>query len=500
MSETMKRNSIFINVLATLLLGTGGASWAQNTSWEVTAANGAKQTVDGVVAEKAKVTRDGSKVVVDMNLDLSGMKVKSSKAVLLTPWLVNGEDSLALPSIGIYGRQRYYYYQRRDGERMISGSDETSFRAGDDMDAVPYSAVVTYRKWMNDCRLVLSRSEYACCGNSVPGQRAELVSRALWVPDVPELIYVCPESESIKTRSLSGRAYIDFPVDRTEIHPDYHNNLAELGKIRATIDSVRNDKDITVTSVWLKGYASPEGTYVHNTMLARERTATIREYVLKLYDFDPSVVTFDHEPENWDGLIAWLRASSLPDAAEILKIAEDKEADPDVREFRIRKYFPEDYKTMKAEIYPRLRCTEYKIDYSIRGYADPKEILRVMKTNPGKLSLNEFFIAAKSLEAGSPEFNEVFDIAAVMYPDDAVANLNAANAAMGRGDLKTAEARLSKAGDSAEAEYSRGVFAVMNKDYTNAVDFFRKAAEKGLEVAAEQAEVFNEYACSLEAE
>ena len=66
--------------------------------------------------------------------------------------------------------------------------------------------------------------------------------------------------------------------------------------------------------------------------------------------------------------------------------------------------------------------------------------------------------------------------------------------------MKTAEARLSKAGDSAEAEYSRGVLAVMNKDYTNAVDFFRKAAEKGLEVAAEQAEVFNEYACSLEAE
>ncbi len=499
MSETMKRNSIFISALSALLLGTGLASWAQKSSLDAVAVNvsGRAMEMEGVVAEKAKVTRDGSKVVVDMDLDLSGMKVKSTKAVLLTPWLVNGGDSLALPSIGIYGRQRYYYYQRRDADMMISGGDETTFRTGDDMGSVPYHAVTDYQKWMNDSQLVLSRTEYACCGNNVPGWRSELVSRALWVPEVPELIYVRPEGEKVKTRSLSGRAYIDFPVDRTEIHPDYHNNSVELGKIRATIDSVRNDNDITVTSVWLKGFASPEGTYGHNTMLARERTATIREYVLNLYHFDPSIVTFDHEPENWDGLISWLRTCALPNASEILKIAGDNDVDPDVREFRIRKYYPEDYKTMKAEIYPRLRCTEYRIDYSIRGYSDPDEILRVMKAQPRKLSLNEFFVAAESLEAGSPEFNEVFETAAVMYPDDQVANLNAASAAMGRGDLETAKARLAKAGDSAEAEYSRGILAVMSKDYKGGAEHFRDAAAKGMESAAAQAEIFSEYAATV---
>lgn len=486
----MKRNSIFVNTLAALLLGTGLASWAQDVS---VPAGVSRPAVDGVVAENAKVTRDGSKVVVDMSLDLSGLKVKSTKAVLLTPYIVNGEDSLALPSVGVYGRQRYYYYLRKDGDRMISGEDETSFRTGKDQNVIPYHATVAYKDWMNDSRLVLTRGDYACCGERISAQRSDLVSRALWVPAVPELVYVSPEGEKTKTRSLSGRAYIDFPVDRTEIHPDYHNNAVELGKIRASIDSVRSDKDITVTSVWLKGFASPEGTYAHNTMLARERTATIREYVLKLYHFDPSVVTFDHEPENWDGLVAWLATSSLPDASEILKIAKDKDTDPDVREFRIRKYYPEDYKVMKEEIYPRLRCTEYRIDYSIRGYADPREILEVMKTNPRKLSLEEFFLAAESLEAGSQEFNNVFETAAVMYPEDNVANLNAASAAMGRGDLKTAEARLSKAGDSAEADYSRGVLAVMNKDYAAAAAFFGKAADKGMDSAAAQAAIFNEY-------
>lgn len=489
---------MIINALTALLLGAGLTAGAQNSAWNVTITSGegsATSSIEGVLAKDARVTRDGSKVSVDMKLDVSDLKVKSTKAVLLTPCLVNGNDSLALPSVGIYGRQRYYYYLRND--HRLSGEDETSFRTGENEDVIPYHAEAAYKEWMNGCRLVLTRSDYSCCEEKVGGQMSELVSRALWVPDTPGLLYVSPQGEKTKTRSLSGTAYIDFPVNRTEIHPDYHNNVAELGKIRATIDSVRNDSDITVTSIYLKGFASPEGTYAHNTTLARERTATIREYVLRLYNFDPSIVTFGHEPENWDGLVAWLRSSSLPDASEILKIALDTDTDPDVREFRIRKYYPEDYKVIKSEIYPRLRCTEYRIEYNIRGFSDPEEILKVMKTQPRKLSLEEFFVAGESLEAGSPEFNEVFDIAAVMYPDDEVANLNAASAAMGRGDLKTAEARLAKAGESAEADYSRGVLAVMSKDYATAVDFFRKAAGKGLESAGEQAEIFSEYARTL---
>lgn len=485
-----------ITSAAALFLGAGNLCHAQgNVSGDVAVSAAYETGIDGVRVSGAKVVRDGSNVVIDADIILDDLKVKSTKAVLLTPCLVNGEDSLALPSIGVYGRQRYYYYRR--GGSMISGGTESSFMTGKDLGTVPYHATASYKEWMNGCRLVLTRSDYSCCEEKTGVGSSELVANALWVPRTPAPIFVCPQAEKTKSRSLSGIAYIDFPVDRTEIHPDYHNNIAELGKIRATIDSVRNDKDITVTSIKLKGFASPEGTYAHNTDLARDRTETIRKYVLDLYRFDPSIVTSDYVPENWDGLITWLRTSGLPSAAEILKIAEDKTSDPDAREFRIRKYYPEEYNVMKSEIYPRLRCTEYRIEYSIRAYVDPQEILRVMKTQPGKLSLEELFVAAESLESGSPEFNSVFDVAAVMYPDDEIANLNAANASLGRGDLKTAEDRLAKAGESAEADYSRGILAVMRKDYLAAVSQFRNAADKGMDGAAKQAEIFNEYARSL---
>ena len=490
----MKRNIIFITAVSALLVGATTAAGAQETTSVKVVSSKSAPSMRGVIAENAKVTRDGSNVVVDMKLDLSELMVKNTIAVLLTPFLVKGSDSLALPAIGIYGRQRYYYYLRKDGGRMISGSDETSFTAGSGDDVLSYHATAPHKDWMNNSRLVLNRSEYSCCERRLDNQSAELLPRVLWIPEVPRLIYVCPEErEKTKTRSLSGTAYIDFPVDRTEIYPDYHDNIAELGKIRATIDSIRSDKDITVTSIKLKGFASPEGTYAHNTDLARERTATIRKYVLNLYRFDPAIVTFEHEPENWEGLIGWLETCSLPAKDKILAIAKDKDSDPDVREWRIKKYYPEDYAVMKETVYPRLRCTKYRIDYSIRSYSDPEEILQVMRTKPGKLSLEEFFIAAETLKPGSPEFNTAFEVAAVMYPDNPTANLNAANAAMERGDLATAVKRLEKAGESGDAEYARGVLAVMSKEYSDAARHFGNASRKGVVEALRQAEIFNEY-------
>lgn len=453
-----------------------------------------KTGIEGVSTQSASVTRDGSNVLIDMELDLSGLEVKSTEAVLLTPYLVNGEDSIAFPAIGVYGRQRYYYYLRKDKEKMISGEDETSFISGSKAEVIPYHASVSYKDWMNNSRLVLGRGDYSCCEKHVGDQSSEVLSKVLWVPDVPRLIYVSPKGEKTKTRSLSGTAYIDFPVDKTGIYPEYHDNVAELGKIRSTIDSVRNDSDITVTSIRLKGFASPEGSYAHNTDLARERTATIRKYVLDLYHFDPSIVAVDFEPENWDGLIKWLQTCGLPDAGTILAIATDTDLEPDAREWKIKKNYPKDYAVMKSEIYPRLRCTKYFIEYDIRSYTDPAEILKVMKTQPQKVSLGEFFLAAESLEPGSPEFNQAFEVAAVMYPDDPTANLNAANAAMERGDLVTAAKRLDKAGDSGEAEYARGVLAVLNKEYSTASVHFLSAGAKGINEATGHAKIFEEYA------
>ena len=122
--------------------------------------------------------------------------------------------------------------------------------------------------------------------------------------------------------------------------------------------------------------------------------------------------------------------------------------------------------------YPALRHSDYKIDYTIRNYSDVEEIKRVMKERPQKLSLNELFMAARTYEPGSDDYNEVFEVAVRMFPEDATANLNAANTAMSKGDMKAAERYLAKAGNSPEAEYARGIYKALNKDYVGAAAIF----------------------------
>ena len=70
-----------------------------------------------------------------------------------------------------------------------------------------------------------------------------------------------------------------------------------------------------------------------------------------------------------------------------------------------------------------------------------------------------------------------------MFPNDEIANLNAANAAIRRDDFETAHRYLDKAGDSAEAVYARGALAIRKKDYNTARRYLSKAKEMGFEDA-----------------
>ena len=470
----MKR-TIFI---LTALLGTGGMSEA--------VAQNAGEITPGVSITKFSMDREGKYLAVDMEMDIDSLEVESNRAVLLTPRLVNGTDSLDLPSVGIYGRRRYYYYLR-NGMGSISGETETVYRASEKPDMVEYGNLAEYRDWMDGATLKFHRSDWGCCHgllaeyDGIIGRHHEAF--------FPELVFVQPEAE-MKRRSLSGSAYIDFPVDKTVIYPDYRRNTVELGKIEATIDSVRGDKDVTITRVWLKGFASPESPYRHNKELAIGRTAALKKHIGQLYAFADSVILTDYEPEDWEGLRRYVEQSNIDHRKEILALI-DSDLEPDAKEAKIKRTYPQEYRFMLQNFYPALRHTDYRIDYNIRNFS-AEEIAHILSEQPQKLSLNEFYLVAGKYEPGTEEFTDVFQTAVRMYPNDETANLNAANAAIRRDDFAAARRYLDKAGDSAEAVYARGALAIREKDYDTAREYLAKAKEMGLEMAGKTLDELNE--------
>lgn len=464
----MKR-TIFILVT---LLGMTGMSGA--------VAQTATGVIPGVSVGNFNMNRNGKYLTVTMDLDLSELDVNSNRAVLLTPRLVNGTDSLDLPSVGIYGHRRYYYYIR-NGISTISGETEKTFKASNKPEQLEYDNHIPYENWMDGATLKFHRSDWGCC-QEILAEYDGLLGRHREA-FFPELVFVQPKAEVMKSRSLSGSAYIDFPVDQTVIYPDYRRNTVELGKIQATIDSVRNDKDITITSVWLKGFASPESPYKHNTDLAIGRTAALKKHIGQLYHFADNIIQTDYEPEDWAGLRRYVEQSNIDHRTEILVMI-DSDMEPDAKEAKIKRTYPEEYRFMLQNFYPALRHTDYRIDYNIRTFSEADEIRRIMAEQPQKLSLNEFYLVAGKYEPGTDEFTEVFNTAVRMFPNDEIANLNAANAAIRRDDFGTARRYLDKAGDSAEAVYARGALAVREGYIDTARRYLSKAKEMGLEKAA----------------
>lgn len=431
------------------------------------------------------MTRNGSFMTVDLGLEFSKLDLKSNQAAVFTPMIAGETDTLTLPAVAVYGRTRWYQYER-NGMKPFDGNTELALRYKKDMAPVEYRQIVDFQDWMNVSDLILRRSDYGCAGCG-EGVRVEDIAQYRYVPFTPVFLAQEVVAAEEKTRELSGRAYVDFPVNITVIYPDYRRNAIELAKIIGTIDSVKNDKDITVTALSIKGFASPEGPYDNNVRLAKGRTEALKVYVQNLYHFAPDFISTSYEPEDWEGLREFVVNSNIPNRDGILEII-DSDLAPDPKNTKIQTTYPEQYKFLLAQVYPGLRHSDYKIEYKIRQFNDIAEIAEILRTEPSKLSLNEIYRLAMTYEPGTPEYNNIFETAAVLFPDNEAANLNAANAAMQRGDLIGAEKYLLKAGNSGKANYARGILAALKADYDAALNFMQMAQSAGIPEAAPMVE------------
>lgn len=187
--------------------------------------------------------------------------------------------------------------------------------------------------------------------------------------------------------------------------------------------------------------------------------------------------------ENWDGLEKALEAGDMDYKEEVLAIIDNYplETERKAKLKQLRGGMP--YQYLLRNVYPRLRVAVCKVNFNVKNF-DVEEAKEVIKTRPQNLSLNEMFMVANSYPAGSQEFVDVFEVAVRMYPENEIANMNAAAAAILRKDLVAAERYLNKV-DSKEPEYinSRGVVALLKGDYKQAEKYLKAAAGSGLEAA-----------------
>lgn len=434
----------------------------------------AQANSDTLRVVESNVSRVGEDVIVDMKLDLSHIEVGRNRTLVYRPLLMK-EDSVAeLTPIIVNGRVRHIQYQRLERAEDFPNEIEIRRKNGTEQ-TLDYHARIPYTSWMNKSEVVMVCDLCGCGWESLQNDRSSLFPvNLVHEPVVPAVLYITPLAE-VKVREKSGSAYLDFPVNQTVIRPDYRRNSTELAAIDATIQSVEDDPNATITKVTIKGYASPEGSYANNQRLAEGRSNALLEYVKKLHDFGDVEFSVSSEPEDWEGLEKRIESSSIADKEEWLAIIRDSEpADLDRKEWKL-KQLPT-YREVLNTIYPALRHSDYTVEYHIRNFTTD-EAREMLYKDPSQLSLEEMYRVAQTYEVGSESYNEVFEIAVRLYPDDPISNLNAANTALLNRNATAARRYLTKAAEGPEKRLAEGVASWLEGDTDQARSIFESLTD-----------------------
>ena len=437
--------------------------------------------------------QEGDSLVVDMDIDMSKMDLKTNHAQILTPVIGSETEEIELPRVMIQGVAKNKAFVR---ELELNDQAYEAFESN-----LPYAIVkpkgrlnyrisVPYEPWMSAA--FLDVEEDLCgCGDEAKIARSRIfdgLTRDIIAEPVyrvrPYFAYVQPEVEAIKKRQEIGNAYLDFPRGRNEILPNFGNNAAELAKIDKMIRTVSTNKDITVQGVYMVGYASPESSLKFNTELSRARAESMMKYFMNNSNLSASLFETRTGGEDWDGFRRLLEDYPLSNKSEIFHIM-NTVRDLDEREKAISKVAGgRPYKIIYEELYPKLRRVVCEVNYTVKDFSleEAKENLEIA---PQLLSLNEMYIVANTYEVGSPEFLKVFEIARAEFPEDPVANLNGAAAALSKNNLRDAE-RYLKLSDPSTPEYANnmGVLQMLKGNYREAERFLKRAENEGMREAA----------------
>ncbi len=468
----------------------------------------AQQIRSGITASPLTAQVNAGNLDLMFDMTASGIDIRCGGERILEFTLRNAGHRLVLPAVIYSGSLRYRYEQRR---RLLSGSSSaTPYHIYKGVKkkhsyTLEYRLSIPFEEWMAGAELVGREYTRDCSGYRHTGRDivfAVLPARATTPPPVvvqPEAIPVSkpdpalfarlvhfriPETEEIKMRASAVELHIGFPVNTIDVLPDFGDNRRELARADSLVRMLENDERLTINTINIRGYASPDGSYERNERLAQGRSLRFHQYLTNRYPGNLPIryAVIGSVAEDWEGLIRMLEDSYIPGKRQALSIATDRSLLPDDKDARLKEIvrWSDNYGVIFRQMYPRLRRIELRVEYTVQNFND--DLAReLIFTAPQMLSLDEMVRVARYQEPGSEAYRRVYEIAARYYPDDPVANHNAAAALLQQGYADAAWPYLNKAGEGPDAYLNLGTYWYIKGDTDRAAGYFDQAHRAGLE-------------------
>ena len=262
----------------------------------------------------------------------------------------------------------------------------------------------------------------------------DLLGLDYWYPEVP-----APEAPKVLKHSRD--VFLTFLLNKTYLVPDLHDNPRELAIIRKEVKEYINNPAYNIKSIFVEGFASPEGPYDNNLRLGQGRAQTILNYIASLSQgVTRDKIRIGRTTENWSGLRDTLQANpSLPGAKAVLALL-DREPDTEIVKQQIKKI--DGYKYLLENVYPRLRRSTYTIEYETKVVAG-KSAMEKYRLDPRSLTVAELYSVIAELGFTTREAEEPIKLLHELFPSHPLTMGYDGVTALDRDDFDTAISLLS---------------------------------------------------------
>ncbi|MDR0422816.1 MAG: DUF3868 domain-containing protein [Proteiniphilum sp.] len=447
------------------------------------------QEYNGRINVKPKLSLIDDSLYIDMTVTLEGVPIDNERSLTLTPVLTGESRTKQLTPLIINGSRRHQLYLRYlalnkgvDYPVAVKRGDKTAYAR-----EVAYHTAVRYEQWMGDASLDLVEDLCGCAGNTQKISVERLV--AMIVPPEskiePLLAYIHPDVEAEKMRDEQADIFLDFKVAETVILPNFMSNRKELDKAENLLRELQDDRNVSITGITIRGFASPEGEEEMNKRLGVGRANALNQYLSQRFVIPRSIYSVEPVGEDWVGFEKLMEESDLFSEnyrADVLEIIRSN-APNDDKQTAIVALKSGSYDMILKNIYSRLRRVVCRVDYRVRAF-NLEEAKELYFSKPQQLSLDELFRVANTYDDSDPQFGEIFETAVRLFPEDQTANLNAAASSLIHGNTQRAKRYLERS-DKTTAEYmnNRGVYELLSENYEEARVWLEKARSNGSKLA-----------------
>jgi len=245
-----------------------------------------------------------------------------------------------------------------------------------------------------------------------------------------EFKMILEDDKIVRSESKTVDAKINFDRSKSIVKANELKDTDILDLV-TWIKNAQSNPKITINSIEIKGYASPDGEETKNETLSADRAREARTAIISIMKkekltayTDTSKYTTSKFGEDYEGFKTQLALSStIADAdknlfirvLEMTKDAKQREAEM----INLGK----SYQQLEKDVFPAIRRTSIVVNYTLAGLTD-EELKAASVSNPQSLGVEELLFVAGTLTNDINEKARIYEVAATNFASDYRAHNN----------------------------------------------------------------------------